>query len=170
MFEAYHQGRLPPALERVLLCPSNAAIIGAAGAPITFIAGITVGVIYVIISDLDYDIENRDDDNDKSSFAKALRRASLRPLVSIVFGVTLGATIFQLRDTSLSVGYSALCGWAGILLLVIPLALFEALLLFLVIRVLSPGYSFVAGVFYTHLSKGYGLWNGAAEGEVALLM
>ena len=126
----------------------------------------------MIISDLlvDYDIENRDDDNDKSSFAKALRRASLRPLVSIVFGVTLAATIFRLRDPSTSVGYSALCGWAGVLVVVIPLALLEALLLFLVVRVLRPAYLFVAGIFSTRLSKGYERWKVAAEGEVALLM
>lgn len=115
-----------------------------------------------------YDFEDDDDDDDESCFAQALHRASLRPLVTLVFGVTMGAMIFRLKNPSISVGYSALCGWAGVLVLVIPIVLFEALLVFLVMEVMGPAYMFAAESFSDHLSKGYELWNVAAEGGVAL--
>jgi hypothetical protein len=165
VFEAHYQGQLPPALQPIFLSPANAAIIGAIGAPIGFIAGIAAGVIYAILTD--YDFED-DDEDGESCLARPLRCASLRQLLSLVFGVTMGALIFRLRDPSISVGYSALCGWVGILVVIIPLVIFEALLQFLVTKGLSPAYSFTTEIFSNHLSKGYELWNVAAEGKVAL--
>ena len=166
-FETYYQGQLPPALEPVFLSPANTAIIGAIGAPIGFIAGVTAGVIGVIITG--YDFED-DDNDDESCIARPLRRASLRPLLSLVFGVTMGALIFRLRDPSIFVGYSALCGLVGVLVLAIPLVLFETLLQFLATKGLSPAYTHMAEMFSNYLSKGYELWNVAAKGEVALPM
>ena len=166
VFEAYYQGQgLPPALQPIFLSPTNAAIIGAIGAPIGFIAGIAAGVIYATLTG--YDFEDNDEDSE-SCFARPLRRASLRQLLSLVFGVTMGAWIFRLRDPSISVGYSALCGWVGILVVIIPLVLFEALLQLLVTKALSPAYAFTTAILSNHLSKGYELWNAAGEGKIAL--
>jgi len=165
VFEAYYEGQLPPALQPIFLSPVNAAIIGAIGAPIGFITGVAAGVIYTIL--IDYDFED-DDEDGESCLARPLRRASVRPLLSLVFGVTMGALIFRLRDPSISVGYSALCGWIGVLVLIIPLVLFEVLLQLLVTKWLSPAYAFRTEMFSNHLSKGYELWNVAAGGKVAL--
>jgi len=164
VFEAYYEGQLPPALQPIFLSPVNAAIIGAIGAPIGFITGVAAGVIYAKLTDYDFE----DDNDDASCFARPVRRTSVRPLLSLVFGVTMGALIFRLRDPSISVGYSALCGWVGVLVLVIPLVLFEVLLQFLVTKWLNPAYAFTTGIFSNHLSKGYELWSVAAEGKIAL--
>jgi len=115
----------------------------------------------------DYDFDD-DEFEDESCFARPLRRASLRPYLALVFGVTMGALIFRLSDRSISVGYSALCAWAGVLVLAIPLIFFDALLEVLVSKGLGPAYAFVAEICSNHLSKGYKLWNVAAEEKVVL--
>jgi hypothetical protein len=87
-------------------------------------------LIWGIISGDDADFE--DDTKDDNRFVtRALRNAATWPLFSLVLGVTVAAMILRLRDPAISVWYSAMCTWTGVLVLIVPLVLFDELKRFL---------------------------------------
>ena len=166
VFEDYYHGQLPPSFEPIFLSPTNAAIIGAIGAPIYVVVGIMGWTIYYARLSED-DLEDLEDSLNEQygadyGLARARHRASLWPLLSLSFGITAGAMIFRFRDPAISVGYSALCGWAGVVVLLVPLALSDVLLGKLASK-LGPACAFMDDILYTHLGKGCELWTVAAE-------
>jgi len=165
--EALYQGQQPPfSSAPVFLSPTNAAIIGVIGTPVFFIVDIMGEFIWKILSD---EGENSEDDKEADSFfARVLRNATAWPLFSLVLGVTVGAMILRFRDPAISVWYSALCGGAGMLVLIVPLVLFSELKRILVLEMLSAACLYVAERFAAHAWKGYDRWDVAAEGKIAL--
>jgi len=161
--EAWYQGQTPPSSAPVFLSPASAAIIGVIGAPIYFLAGMSWELI---ISGDDADFE--DDTKDDNRFVtRALRNAATWPLFSLVLGVTVAAMILRFRDPAISVWYSAMCAWTGVLVLIVPLVLFDELKRFLVLEALNTACVFVAERFAAHVWKGYDLWDVAA-GNIVL--
>jgi len=124
-------------------------------------------IYYAVLAEDDLE-DNNEDDGADYCLARAHHRASLWPLLSLSFGITTGAMIFRLRHPAISVGYSALCGWAGVVVLFVPLVLSDVLLKQLASKVLGPACAFMLDMLCTHLGKGYELWNIAAEGKIAL--
>jgi hypothetical protein len=160
--EAWFQGQPPFSSPTDFLSPTNAAIIGVIGTPIYFLAGMTGDVIWKILSGDSEDEKEGDSD----FFARALRNAATWPLFSLMLGVTLAAKILRLRDPTIPVWYSALCGGAGVLVLIVPLVLFDEFKLFLVAEVLSTTCLTMAERFGAHAWKGYDLLD--AGGNIAL--
>jgi len=165
--EALYQGQPPFSSAPVFLSPANAAIIGVIGTPVFFIAGIMGEFIWKILSDEDEDSEGGKE-ADNCFFARVLRNATAWSLFPLILGVTVGAMILRFRDPAIPVWYSALCGGVGMLVLIVPLALFSELKRILVLEMLSDACLYVAERFAAHAWKGYDRWDVAAEGKIAL--
>jgi uncharacterized membrane protein len=114
--EACSQGQLSLSTP-VFLSPANAAIISIIGTPIYLV---TSAAWESILKNNRRDFEEHSED---AFFHVWDLRVAAR--CSLIFGLTVAAMVLRLRELSVSIWYSALCGWAGVHVLIVPLVLFD---------------------------------------------